>query len=237
MEREPLDSLEYESTYLELRPFHERLTATLEAGPVEAELARCTASASAVSPAGRGEPLPLVVSHPVVAGWRLTAPLARQPRPGFAIAPPAFPPARSAPLSTEPSSARARPGRHRRSALRPLGLAIASGVLGYAGDRDPRETHLALVIFAGASLSCWARLAWRAKAPPGPFGPEVTRTVHRTVTAVGTFFAVALWARYAPEASASLSRTFALGLCGLGLIGGSLMAVRNLLPRLVHRRR
>ena len=200
----------------------------LGADRVDPDLALRTASASAVPPAGRGEPSSLVDSYPATCSSLLTAPVARQPSPRSAIASPACLPARSAPLPTGPSSAPTAPRRRRRSALQPLGVALASALVGYAAGRDPRAAHLAVVILAGVSLSCWARLAWRAKPPPGPFGLAVTRTVDRAVTAVGTFFAVALWARYAPDASASFSRTLVLALCGLGLIGGSLATVRNL---------
>jgi hypothetical protein len=110
-------------------------------------------------------------------------------------------------------------------------------MVGCAAARDPRAAHLVLVILAGASLYCWARLGWRATPRPGPFGLAVTRAVDRAFTAVGTFFAVALWARYAPDASAAFSRTLVLVLCGLGLAGGLLVTVRNLLSRPVRRRR
>lgn len=236
MEREPLDSREYESTYRELRPDRERLTTTVEAERVDPDLAPRTASTSAFLPTGRGEPLSLVDSYLTRRSWLLTAPLAPQPSPRPAIAPPACLPARSAPLPAGPSSARTAPRHRRSSALQPLGLAVASGLVGYAAVRDPRAAHLALVILAGASLSCWARLAWQAKPPPGPFGLAVTRTVDRAVTAVGTFFAVALWARYAPDASASFSRTLVLALCGLGLIGGLLVTVRDLFAGPIRRR-
>lgn len=76
----------------------------------------------------------------------------------------------------------------------------------------------------------WARLAWRGTPRAGPFdAAAVARVADRVMTAIGTFFAIALWAIYGPHASAELSRTVVLGLCGVGLIGGILAAARSLL--------
>jgi hypothetical protein len=50
------------------------------------------------------------------------------------------------------------------------------------------------------------------------------------VTALGTFFAIALWTRYAPEASAGFARAGLLVLCGVGLVAVLLSASRTHRP-------
>jgi hypothetical protein len=47
------------------------------------------------------------------------------------------------------------------------------------------------------------------------------------VTALGTFFAIALWAEYAPQASVAFSKTGVLVLSGVGLVIGLVAAARN----------
>ena len=83
---------------------------------------------------------------------------------------------------------------------------------------------------SGAVLFRWARMAWRAKARRGPLGFSATRALDRLVTALGTLFAVMLWARYVPRASVAFSRTMVVVLCGLGLAGGLIAAARILRP-------
>jgi hypothetical protein len=47
------------------------------------------------------------------------------------------------------------------------------------------------------------------------------------VTALGTFFAIALWAQYAPQASVAFSKTGVLVIGGIGLIIGLVASARG----------
>jgi hypothetical protein len=49
----------------------------------------------------------------------------------------------------------------------------------------------------------------------------------RSVTALGTFVAIALWAEYAPQASLGLSKTGVLVMGTIGLIIGLVAAARH----------
>jgi hypothetical protein len=49
----------------------------------------------------------------------------------------------------------------------------------------------------------------------------------RSVTALGTFFAIALWAEYAPQASVAFSKTGVIVMAGVGLIIGLVGAARH----------
>jgi hypothetical protein len=106
-------------------------------------------------------------------------------------------------------------------------LSASLGVIAYV---DPRAALALLVAITGVLILAWARLAWCGTPRPRPFSGSASRVADRFVTALGTFFAIALWARYAPEAAAGFSRTVVLTVCGLGLIAGVLGASRNLRP-------
>jgi hypothetical protein len=107
---------------------------------------------------------------------------------------------------------------------------VVGASLGIVAELDARAARSLFVALTGVLLLGWARLAWRGTPRAGPFDAAVTRSVDRLVTAVGTFFAIALWARYAALASTSVARTVLLVLCALGLIRGLLSAAQHLLP-------
>ena len=107
-------------------------------------------------------------------------------------------------------------------------LVVVSAALGVVADLEQRAAQPLFVALTGVLLLKWARLAWRNEQRAGPFGADITRGLDRLVTGLGTFFAVALWARYAPHASATFSRTIVVLLCGVGLIGGVVAAARAL---------
>jgi hypothetical protein len=81
--------------------------------------------------------------------------------------------------------------------------------------------------FTGVLLLGWARLAWRAKPRAEPFGAAAAHVLDRLVTALGTFFAIALWAQYAPQASVAFSKTGVLVIGGIGLIIGLVASARG----------
>jgi hypothetical protein len=103
-------------------------------------------------------------------------------------------------------------------------LLVPSVSLGIVVDLDLRAARDVFLVVTGVLLLAWGRLAWSGRPRPEAFGTAVTRVVDRLVTAVGTFFAIALWAKYAPHASAAFARTVVLVLCGLGLMRGLLAA-------------
>jgi hypothetical protein len=106
-------------------------------------------------------------------------------------------------------------------------LVVVSASLGIVAELDVRATRSLFVALTGTLLFGWARLAWRGTPRAGPFDAAVTRAVDRVVTALGTFFAIALWLRYAPQASETFSRTVVLPFCAVGLIGGVTTASRK----------
>ena len=78
--------------------------------------------------------------------------------------------------------------------------------------------------------SCsWGGRGWpgAGRRVAGPFDAAVARGVDRLVTALGTFFAIALWAEYAPQASGAFSKTGVLVMGGVGLIIGLVAAARH----------
>ena len=95
---------------------------------------------------------------------------------------------------------------------------------------DVRVARSLFVALTGVLLLGWARLAWRETPRTGPVDAAVARVLDRLVTALGTFFAIGLWANYAPQASAAFSRTVVLVLCAVGLVGGLLAASRGRHP-------
>jgi len=220
MERQPLDSLEYESTYLELRPDCERLTA-----PTNPQLlARL-----------RND----VPADPPIASYGRADFAARRhrttPTPRRALA--SLPVARAvSPASGPPTAVRSRvssgqlPSRlpRSRTLVGPGLVAVASASLGVVADLDLGAARGVFVALTGVLLVAWARLAWRGKPRAGPYGAAVTRVADRVVTALGTFFATALGAKYAPHASAGFSRTVVLALCVIGLISGLVAASLSL---------
>jgi hypothetical protein len=103
-------------------------------------------------------------------------------------------------------------------------------LVGYATDRHPQSARILLMILSGAVLYGWARTAWRARARRGPRGFIATRALDRLITALGTFFAFMLWARFVPQAPVAFARTMVVVLCALGLAGGLIATVRILRP-------
>lgn len=83
------------------------------------------------------------------------------------------------------------------------------------------------VALTGVLLLGWARLAWRGTPRAGPFDAAVARVLDRLVTDIGMFFAIALWAEYAPQASVAFSKTGVLVMGGVGLIIGLVAAARH----------
>ena len=95
---------------------------------------------------------------------------------------------------------------------------VVSASVGIVAELDVRAARSLFVALTGVLLLSWARLAWRGTLRAGPFDAAVARGLDRLVTALGTFFAIALWAEYAPQATVTLSKTCALVLAGIGLI-------------------
>lgn len=235
MARDPLDTLEYESTYLELRPETERLRATRdvlilfnrdddgqldEAVALDRMPAADTATAALTThatpslPADRHRREGPAPGHAVHrSGWPATLPAItttrRHPR---------------VPLGRLPSR------RRRRSRTLVRVTVALSTSLGLVATFDAGAAQAVFVVVTGVLVLGWARLAWHGTSRPEPFGASTTRVVDRSLTALGTFFAIALWANYAPQASAGISRTVVLVLCGVGLVSGLLAGSRTLHP-------
>jgi hypothetical protein len=106
-------------------------------------------------------------------------------------------------------------------------LVTVSVSLGIVAELDARAARSLFVALTGVLLLGWARLAWRGTPRPGPFDADVARVLDRLVTAIGTFFAIALWAEYAPRASVALSKTGVLVMGGVGPIIGLVAAARQ----------
>lgn len=104
---------------------------------------------------------------------------------------------------------------------------MVSASLGIVAELDVREVRSLFVALSGVLLLGWARLAWRGTPRPGPFDAAVARVLDRMLTALGTFFAIALWAEYAPQASVAFSKAGVIVMGGLGLIIGLVAAVRH----------
>lgn len=237
MERQPLHGLEYESTYLELRPDFERLSDTTDASlaarrrgdvPVHDTVAWygiAPADTGSVQAGSRTIPAPPLYLCP------RTVVRAHAPRRPAGSPVGLLRRSMRRPFSTVRSDQP--PFRHRaryRTLLGPDLLVVVSASLGIVVELDVRAARSLFVAVTGVLLLGWARPAWRGTPRPGPFDAAVARVLDRLVTTIGTFFAIALWASYAPHASAGFSRTIVLGLCGVGLIGGVLAAARSLLP-------
>jgi hypothetical protein len=227
MEREPLDSAEYESTYLELRTDCERLGDTTDAslpagrrgdGPVHD-----TVASYGIAPADTGivRAGPRAIPAPSLHLCPRTVVHAHAPRR------PAGPPVGLLRRSTRRPFSAVRPdqppSRHRACSWTLLGpglLVVVSASLGIVAELDVRAARSLFVALTGVLLLGWARLAWRGTPRAGPFGGAVTRSLDRLVTALGTFFAIALWARYAPSVPLPTSRLLVLLLCGLAVVAG-----------------
>ena len=197
MEREPLDSAEYESTYLELRPDCERVGLRTIPPPA---LYLC-------APTVVRAPPPRRPAGPPVALLRRST---RRP----------FSAVLSDPL----------PSRHQARSQTLLGpgvLVVVSTSLGIVAELDVRAVRSLFVALTGVLLFGWARLAWRGTSRPEAFDAAVARVLDRSVTALGTFFAIALWAEYAPQASVAFSKTGVLVMGGIGLIIGVVAAARH----------
>ena len=104
---------------------------------------------------------------------------------------------------------------------------MASASVGIVAELDFRAARTLFVAPTGVPLLGWARLAWRGTPGGGPFDAAVARVLDRSVTALGTFFAIALWAEYAPQASVAFSKTGVLVMGGVGLIIGLIGAARH----------
>jgi len=235
MEREPLDSAEYESTYLELRPVCERLSRTTDTAllaRLRTEVQMNDEIASyGIAAAGSGIAVPGRRTAP--ASPSDLSPRTEGGAPAHVVHRPAGPPASLLRVISARRYSRASSGqlisRHRRryrtllvSSLPVVASASIGGV-----DLDLRATRALFVALTGVLLLGWARLAWRGKPRAEPFGSTASRVLDRLVTGVGTFFAIALWAKYAPQASAAFSKTVVLVMCGVGLIGGLVATSRN----------
>lgn len=239
MEREPLDSIEYESTYLELRPARELPTGTTDAPIFARRAATVQVDGGAVAWNGRLPATAEIIIAP--SGPRMMP----TNRPDVALevvgrsgAEPALP--AGGPPDRTPRVAGGHcpvvASDHLISLHRPHSwrlvasslLVVVSASLGVVADLDQRAGQRLFVALTGVLLLSWARLAWRGTPRAGPFGADITRGLDRLATALGTFFAIALWARYATHASATFSRTIVVMLCGVGLISGLLAAARRL---------
>jgi hypothetical protein len=122
------------------------------------------------------------------------------------------------------------PSRHKARCQTLLGpglLVVVSASLGIVAELDARAARILFVALTGVLLLGWARLAWRGTPRPGPFDGAVARVLDRMVTALGTFFAIALWAEYASQASVAFSKTGLIVMGGVGLIIGLVAAVRH----------
>jgi hypothetical protein len=231
MKRQPLDTLEYESTYLELRPDCERLGDTTDAS----------------LPARRRGDVPV---HDTVASYGIAPADIGIVRAGPRTVP--APPLYLCPRTVVRAHAPHRPaglpgGLLRRSTVRPFsavrsdqlpsrhrarywtlvgpGLLVVVGAsVGIGAELNVRAARSLFVALTGVLLLGWARLAWRGTPRAGPFDAAVARVLDRLMTALGTFFAIALWAEYAPQASVAFSKTGVLVMGGLGLILGLLAA-------------
>ena len=234
MEREPLDSAEYESTYLELRPDCERLSDTTDAslparrrGDVPAH---DTVASYGIAPADTGivRAGPRTIPAPPLHLCQRTVVRAHAPRR------PAGPPVGLLRRSTRRPFSAVRsdqpPSRHQARSWTLLGpglLVVVSASLGIVAELEVRAARSLFVALTGVLLLGWARLAWRGTPRPGPFDAAVARVLDRLVTALGTFFAIALWAEYTPQASVAFSKTGVIVMGGVGLIIGLVAAVRH----------
>jgi hypothetical protein len=232
MEREQLDSAEYESTYLELRPDCERLSDTTDAslparrrGDVPAHN---TVASYGIAPADTGivRAGPRTIPAPPLHLCQRTVVRAHAPRP-------AGPPVGLRRSKRRPFSAVRSgqlPSRHRARCWTLLGpglLVLVSASLGIVAELDVRAARSLFVALTAVLLLGWARLAWRGNPGRGPFDAAVVRVLDRLVTALGTFFAITLWADYAPQASVAFSKTGVLVMGGIGLIIGLVAAARH----------
>ena len=104
---------------------------------------------------------------------------------------------------------------------------VLSASLGIVAELDVRAARILFVALTGALLSGWVRLAWRGTPRPRLFDASITRVLDRLVTAIGAFFAIALWTEYAPQASVAFSKTGVLVMGGIGLIIGLVAAARH----------
>jgi hypothetical protein len=104
---------------------------------------------------------------------------------------------------------------------------VVSASVGIFAELDVRAARSLFVTLTAVLLLGWARLAWRGTPRAGPFDAPVARLLDRLVTGLGTFFAIALWAEYAPQASVAFSKTGVLVIGGVGLIIGLVAAVRH----------
>lgn len=234
-----MDSIEYECTYLELRPARERLTVATAAPILARRAATMQVDGGAVASNGHLAAIAEIIIGPP--GPRATPTvgpdLALQALGRSAAEPDRLPggtPDRTLRVAggRRPDVASHRLISLRRPPSRPLVasslLVVVSAALGVVADLEQHAAQPLFVALTGVLLLKWARLAWRNEQRAGPFGADITRGLDRLVTALGTFFAVALWARYAPHASATFSRTIVVLLCGVGLIGGVVAAARAL---------
>ena len=233
MEREPLGSPEYESTYLELRPDRERLIDTTDASlPARRRgdgLVQDTVASYGIAPAD---------SEIVRAGPR-TNPAIPLHVCARTVVPAHAPRRRAGPVGSLRRSTRrpfsevrsdqlpSRPQARCWTLLGPGLLVVVSASIGIVARLDVRAVRSLFVVLTGVLLLGWARLAWRGTSRAGPFDAAVARVLDRLVTALGAFFAIALWAEYAPQASVAFSKMGVLVMGGGGLIIGLMAAARS----------
>ena len=229
-----MDSLEYESTYLELRPDCERGGDTTDAslptrrrGDVPAH---DTVASYGIAAGNSG----IVRAGPRTIPAHL---LYLRPRTGVrshALRRPAGPPVGLARRSTRRPFPAVRshqlPSPHRArhwTLLGPGVLMTVSVCLGIVAELDARAARSLFLALTATLLLGWARLAWRGTPRPRPFDAAGARVLDRLVTAIGAFFAIALWTEYAPQASVAFSKMGLLVMGAIGLIVGLVAAARH----------
>ena len=234
MERQPLDSLEYESTYLELRPDCERPSdttdASLPAGRRGDGPEHDTVASYRIAPADTGVVRVGPRTMPAPPLYLCPRTVVRAHPPRRPAGPPAGLPRRSTRRPFSAVRSEQPPSRHQARSWTLLGpglLVVVSASLGIVAELDVRAARSLFVALTGVLLLGWARLAWRGTPRPGPFDAAVARVLDRLVAALGTFFAIALWAEYAPQASVAFSKTGVTVMGGIGLIIGLVAAARH----------
>jgi hypothetical protein len=104
---------------------------------------------------------------------------------------------------------------------------VVSASVGIVAELDVRAARSLFVALTGVLLLGWTRLAWRGTPRPGSFDAAIARVLDRMVTALGTFFAIALWAEYAPQASVAFSQAGVVVMGEVGLIFSLVAAARH----------
>jgi hypothetical protein len=192
MEREPLDSVEYKSTCLELRPACERPTGATDAPILARRAATVHVDGGAVASNGRLAATAEIIIAP--SGPRTTPTthfdlaLEAVSRSGVEPAHPSGGPT-DRPLPVPGGRCPDVTSDHLISLHRPHSwpvvasslLVAVSASLGVVADFDQRAAQRLFVSLTGVLLLRWARLAWRSTPRAGPFGADITRGLDRLV--------------------------------------------------------